>query len=98
MEYVPLKYFESFDIWYLRSLENISRTDRVTKEVSQKFKEDRNILLTIKRRKANRIGHILPRNCLLKHVIEGKIEGNKTRGNRRKQLLEDIKERENAGN
>ena len=24
---------------------------------------------------ANRIGHILHWNCLLKHVIEGKIEG-----------------------
>jgi len=28
----------------------------------------------MKRRKINRIGHILRRNCLLKHVIEGKIE------------------------
>jgi hypothetical protein len=64
----------------------------------QKFKEDRNILLTIKRRKINRIGHILRRNCLLKHAIEGKIEGSKRRGSRRKQLLENIKERENAGN
>jgi hypothetical protein len=71
----------------------------VTNEkVLQKFKEDRDILLTIKRRKASRIGHILRRNGLLKHVIEGKIEGNRRRGSRRKQLLEDIKERENAGN
>jgi len=29
---------------------------------------------TIKRRKANWIGHILRRNCLLKHVNEGKME------------------------
>jgi hypothetical protein len=26
-------------------------------------------------RKADWVGHILPRNCLLKHTIEGKIEG-----------------------
>jgi hypothetical protein len=32
-------------------------------------------LHTLERRKANRIGHILRRNCLLKQVIEGKIEG-----------------------
>jgi len=32
-------------------------------------------LRTIKRKKANSIGHILSMNCLLKHVIEGKIEG-----------------------
>jgi hypothetical protein len=40
-----------------------------------RVKEDRNILQTIKRRKANWIGHILCRNCLLKHFIEGKIRG-----------------------
>jgi hypothetical protein len=32
-------------------------------------------LLTVKRRKDNWIGHILRRNCFLKQVIEGKIEG-----------------------
>jgi hypothetical protein len=37
--------------------------------------EERNILRTIKGRKANWIGHILRRNCLLKHDIEGKREG-----------------------
>jgi hypothetical protein len=37
--------------------------------------EDRDLLHTIKRRKAIWIGHILCRNCLLKHVTEGKIEG-----------------------
>jgi hypothetical protein len=36
---------------------------------------ERNILNKIKRKKTNWIGHILRRNCLLKHVIEGKIEG-----------------------
>jgi len=33
------------------------------------------MLNTIKRRKANSTGYILCRNCLLKHVIEGKVEG-----------------------
>ena len=68
----------------------------MTKEVSQKFKEDRNILLTIKRRKANRIGHILPRNCVLKHVIERKIEGmiqmTGRRGRRIKRLLDELED------
>jgi hypothetical protein len=44
-------------------------------EVSQRVKEARNVLQTVKRRKANWIGLILRRNCLLKHIIEGKIEG-----------------------
>ena len=45
-----------------------------------------------------RIGHILRRNCLLKHVIEGKIEGAGRRGRRRKQLLDTLKKREDTGN
>jgi hypothetical protein len=38
-------------------------------------REDRNIIHTRKRRKANWIGHILYTNCLLKHVSKGKREG-----------------------
>jgi hypothetical protein len=30
---------------------------------------------SINRRKANWIGYILRRNCVLRHIIEGKIEG-----------------------
>jgi hypothetical protein len=33
------------------------------------------VLHTIERRKPNRIGYNFRRNCLLKDVIEGKIEG-----------------------
>jgi hypothetical protein len=60
--------------------------------------EERNIVHTIKRGKANWIGHILSGNCLLKHVIEGKLEGRiemtGRRRRRRKQLLDDLKEKE----
>jgi len=38
------------------------------------------------------IGHILHRNCLLKHVIEGKLEGTGKRGRRRKQQPDELKE------
>jgi hypothetical protein len=57
-------------------MEKISWTDHVrNEEVLHSVKEERNILHTIKRRKANWIGHIVHRKCLLKHVIEGKLEG-----------------------
>jgi len=57
-----------------------------------RVKEERNVLLTIKRRKANWIYYSLHRNCLLKHVTEGKIEGmGRRRRRRRKQLLDDLK-------
>jgi len=43
------------------------------------------------------IGHILRRNCLLQHVIEGKIKGQTEvtgrRGRRCKKLLDDLKDR-----
>jgi len=37
--------------------------------------ESGNILHDIRKLKANWIGHILRKNCLLKQVIEGKIKG-----------------------
>jgi hypothetical protein len=50
----------------------------------------------VKRRKADFIGHILCTNCVLKHVIERKIEDGievtGRRGRRLKQLLSDVKE------
>jgi hypothetical protein len=77
---------------------SISWTDRVrNEEVLHRVKEERNIVHTINRRKTNWIGHILRRKCLLKYVIEGKIEERiemtGRRGRRRKQLLDDLKEK-----
>ena len=57
-------------------METISWTDHVrNEEVLLRVNEKRNILHEIRKRKANWIGHILRRNCLLKQVIEGKIKG-----------------------
>jgi hypothetical protein len=79
-------------------MENISWTDRVRNEgVLHTVKEERNILHTIQMRQANWIGHVLRRNCLLKHIIavklEGGIEVTGRRGRRRMKLLNDLKER-----
>jgi hypothetical protein len=77
----------------------ISWTDRVRNEkVLLRVKEERNIILTVKRRKANWIGHILRRNCLVRDVTEGKMEGRIDVMGRqeriRKQLLDDPKGKE----
>jgi hypothetical protein len=95
---VDQKYLESFEMWCWRRMEKISWTEGVrNEEVLHRVKEERNILNTIKRRKANWIGHILRRNCLLKLVIEGKLEGRtemtERRGRRRKELLDDLMEK-----
>jgi hypothetical protein len=55
-------------------LKKISWADYVgNEEVLLTVKERRNILHEISKRKANWIGHILHRNCLLQQVVEGKI-------------------------
>ena len=87
-----------FLMWCCRRMEKISWTDHVrNEEVLLGFNEQRNILHEIRKRKANWIGHILLRNCLLKQVIEGKIQGEmketKRRGRRRRKLLDDLKDR-----
>jgi hypothetical protein len=66
-------------------------------EVLHRVKGERNMLRTVNRRKANWIGHVLRRNCLLKQVIGGKLEGRikvtERRRRRCKQLLDDLKEK-----
>ena len=79
-------------------MEKVSWTDHVrNEEVLRRVNEQRNILHEISKRKANWIGHILRRNCLLQRVIEGKIKGGieetARRGRRRRKLLDDLKER-----
>ena len=79
-------------------MEKISWTDHVrNEEVLLTVKEQRNILHEISKRKANWIGHILSRNCLLQRVIKGKIEEGieltGRRGRRHRKLLDDLKDR-----
>ena len=57
-------------------MEKMSWTDRVrNEEVLYRVKEERNIIHTIKRRKANWIGHNLRTSCVIKHITKGNIEG-----------------------
>jgi len=66
-------------------------------DVLLRVKEQRNILHEISKRKANWIGHILRRNCILQRVTEGKIQGGievtGRRGRRRRKLLDYLKGR-----
>jgi hypothetical protein len=78
-------------------MEKISWTDHVrNEEVLLRFKEQRNILHEINKRKSKCIGHILRRNFLLQQVFEGKIkegiEVTERLGRRRRKLLDDLKE------
>jgi hypothetical protein len=92
------KHLESFEVWCWRRMEKISWTDHVRNEdVLLRVKEQRNILHEIRKRKANWIGQILRRNCLLQRVTEEKTQGwievTERQGRRRRNLLDDLKER-----
>ena len=92
------KRLESYETWCWRRMEKISWTDHVrNEEVLLRVNEQRNIIHEIRKWKANWIGHILHRNCLLQRVIDGKIKGQievtRRRGRRRKKLLDDLKDR-----
>ena len=57
-------------------MEGIIWTDLVRNaEVLQKVKRERNILQKKRKLKCKSIGQILHSNCLIKRVIEWKIEG-----------------------
>jgi hypothetical protein len=95
---VDRKHLGSFKMWCWRRMEKISSTDHVRNEgVLLRVKEQRNILHEIRKRRANWIGHILLRNCLLQRVIEGKTKGEikvtGRQGRRRRKLLDDLNER-----
>jgi hypothetical protein len=78
-------------MWCWRRKESIGWTDQVKNaEVLYTVKQEHPT--HIKKRKANSIGHILCRNCLLKHAIEGEIGRTSRRRRRGKQLLDDLNE------
>jgi hypothetical protein len=58
------------------ALGRVSWNDHLrNKEALQKVKGERNIVQTIKERKANWIVYVLRRNSLIRDVIEGKEKG-----------------------
>ena len=69
-------------------MEKTSWTDHVrNEEVLLRVNEQRNILQEIRKWKADGIGHILRRNCLLKQFMEGKIKGEMAVTKRRRRRL-----------
>ena len=95
---VDQKYLERFEIRCWRKMEKIGRTERVRSEVVHRVNWGNQYSTYNKKTtsEANWIGHVVGRNCLLKHIIEGKIEvGIEVTGRRgriRKQLLDDREE------
>jgi len=71
LQAVDQKRLESFKMWCWRRMEKISWTDHVRNEdVLLRVKEQSNILHEIHKWKANWIGHMLRRNCLLNRLLK----------------------------
>ncbi|KAI5728388.1 hypothetical protein M8J77_014772 [Diaphorina citri] len=84
-------YLESFEMWLWRRIENIKWSDKVrNEEVLRRVGEERSILRTIKKRKRSWLGHILRRDCIQRRIMEGEIEGTRSRGRKKFGMLTDI--------
>ena len=92
MKAADKKKLESFEMWIWRRILGISwRDHRSNEDVLRKVNEERHLMTVIKRRQKNWIGHILRGESMFKEVIEGRFEGRRPRGRRRKSLLDDLK-------
>jgi hypothetical protein len=82
---------ESFEMWIWRRIEKISWRERIrNEEVLRRVGEKRTLLATIWKRKMNWIGHIMRGEGMLRVTIEGRLEGKRPRGRKRRMMLDDI--------
>lgn len=85
------RYLESFEMWLWRRIEGIKWQDKIrNEEVLNRVGEERQILRTVKNRKRSWLGHILRRDCLQRRIMEGELEGKRSRGRKRNGMLTDM--------
>ncbi|XP_068713739.1 uncharacterized protein [Montipora foliosa] len=84
---------KAFEMWCLRVLGNVRRSDKVTNErVLTKLKTKRQLLSDIQKTKLKYFGHIKRKNNILTTALEGNLEGKRPRGRPRNNWIADIKE------
>jgi hypothetical protein len=84
---------EAFEMWIWRRMEKIGWTEKKTNaEVLKDIGQKRNFITTILKRKKNWIGHVLRHEGLMRDVMEGKMEGKRSRGRVRFGMIDEIKE------
>ena len=85
------KRLEAFEMWIWRRMKRVKWTDKIKNAVVlERPGEGRIVLELIRKRKSNRLGHWLRRNCQLKDALEGMVNGKKVRGRRRYQMIDNI--------
>ena len=84
----------AFEMWIWRHLERISYKDRKTnEEVLKQIGEGRMLVQIVINRKKNWIGHVVRHDCLMRDVIEGRMEGRRGRGRPRIGMIDELKEK-----
>ena len=83
----------AFEMWVWRRMMSISWKEKKTnEEVLHIVKEERELVETIIKRKKNWIGHVVRGDGLMKLVLEGRMEGRRTRGRPRMGMIDELKE------
>jgi len=88
------KRLEAAEMWMYRRITRTSWKDKKTNRevLNQLDLKGTSIVKTIKKRKLAYYGHIRRHDTLQRKILEGKIEGKRTKGRRRKSWIENIEE------
>ncbi|VVC42596.1 Hypothetical protein CINCED_3A003125 [Cinara cedri] len=82
---------EAIEMWMWRKMTRTSWIEHKTnEEVLNEINEERTIMNTIMKRTIKLIGHLLRNNEFITIIMEGKIEGKRSRGRPRKSFFEEI--------
>lgn len=88
------KRIDAFEMYAYRRLLRVSWTERKTNvEILNRMGKNKELLLTVKERKLQYIGHIMrgERYEILRLIIEGKVEGKRSVGRRQNSWLKDLR-------
>jgi hypothetical protein len=94
------KRLNAFEMWVWRRMERVSWTERKTnEEVLSMIQESRQIVRIVIERKKKWIGHQMRQSDggLLRDVIEGKMEGRRSVGRKRTEMLSELMEAQGYG-
>ena len=86
-----LSRLDAFEMWVYRRVLTISWTEKITnEEVLRRMGTGREIVRQFKTRKLQDLGHLIRHNSTQLQLIEGKIEGRRSRGRPRNTWTTDI--------
>lgn len=86
-----IRKLEALEMWIWRRMEKISWVDKVSnEEVLERVGVHRQLINALRNRKKCWIGHLLRGNGMLKEIIEGRMEGKRSRGRPRLGMLSDL--------